>query len=70
MRVITDFPRYEIALSEVSDGDFRDAPLFPEYRRPLRQVHGDEIYTMTKENRDTSFTDVDGIYTQESDLWI
>ena len=68
MRILTSFPWFEIFISEKNDGDFRKREIFPEIKRPLKQVHGTEIHTITGENKDVWFEGCDGTYTHEK--WI
>ncbi len=68
MHTISSFPWFEIFISEKSDGDFRKKEIFPDIKRPLKQVHWTEIYAITTENKDISFAWYDGTYTGER--WI
>jgi YfiH family protein len=70
MRIVDTFPWFEIFISEKSDGDIRERDICSDIIRPTKQIHEREVYEVTYENRDTPFSDYDGVYTRCRDITI
>jgi polyphenol oxidase len=70
MQKLRIFPWFEILISERSDGDFRNRDTHPDIIRPTHQAHGVEIHEVTNKNKNTPFSEVDGIYTRSPDIMI
>lgn len=70
MQWITQFPWFQISISDTSDWDFRDILIHPEIIRSQDQIHKDEIHILEDSSK-KSFTDTDWIYTTLSniDIW-